>query len=108
MDGMETKAPEPVWVPAKRADKAARIATYLRNLHGNYDDAAHFTDADWRDAARDAGEKRRPSRRTQRLVTEMLAGSSNPLALCPFCGRGDPEGVPGPRKRFGHPPPCAR
>lgn len=107
MDGMETKAAEPWWVPEQRAHKAARLASALHAIGAKADDAAHFTDADWREAEALA-EVRRASVRTRRLATEMLAGSSNPQALCPFCGLGDPEGVPGPRKPFGHPPPCSR
>jgi hypothetical protein len=74
-----------------RVRKADRLATTLRTLGATADDVAHFTDDDRRMAEASAA-VRRGSDDTWRLVTEMLAGSAAPLALCPTCGLGDPEG----------------
>lgn len=98
---------EPWYVGHQRAAKASRIAESLRALRATADDVAHFTDEDRRMAEASVS-VRRGSQATWRLVTEMLAGSSNPDALCPTCGRGDPEGVVGPRQRFGHEGLCSR
>lgn len=100
-------ATEPWYVPEQRARKADRLAAVLRTNGATADQVARFTD-DQRRTAEAAAAVRRGSSATWRLVTEMLAGSTNPLALCPTCGLGDPEGEPGPRKTYGHTGRCAR
>jgi hypothetical protein len=90
-----------------RARKALAIVNtcLLRGLDA--DAAAHLTDAQRREVEQQAG-VRKGSEATWRQAIGMLAGSSQPEALCPFCGHGDPEGVPGPPKPFRHDGPCAQ
>lgn len=97
----------PFDVTPQRTAKANRLADVLRKIGATADDVAHFTEDDRRDAEA-AAAVRKGSNATWRLTTEMLAGSANPNALCPFCGHGDPEGVPGPRKPWGHEGTCSR
>jgi hypothetical protein len=91
-------------VVTARRNKA--FALYLR-LFGTGITAAHFTDEEWSGAAVAAG-TRLPSGLTRRIVVEMLAASERERSLCPFCGMGDPAGVPGPRQAVGHDGPCSR
>jgi hypothetical protein len=104
---MSTKQAEPSWVPEQRARKADKIASTLRAIGATADEVAHFTEQDRR-MAEAAATVRRGSATTWRIVTEMLAGSARPEALCPTCGMGDPEGEIGPRKAYRHPGACTR
>lgn len=98
----------PWYVARARVAKADRIVRALRGL-GITDAAtvATMTPTAQRDVEA-AAESRKASSRTWALVCDMLAGSSNPDALCLTCGIGDPHGVDGPRKQYDHPGPCAR
>lgn len=105
---MTTTATEPPWVAEARRRKAAQIAGVLVDMGATADDVAHFTDADKRMAEQAAHVRNRGSDATWRIVTEMIAESARGRALCPFCGHGDPEGVPGPPQPFGHAGPCSQ
>lgn len=98
---------EPWFVPEQRARKAAALATVLRSIGATAEQVIHFTEDDKRETETVAAVNK-GSDKTWRLVVEMLAGSSAPDALCPTCGIGDPDGVPGPRKPFMHEGRCAR
>lgn len=98
-----TSTVEPAWVAEKRVYKAAQFADLLRRLGVTADDIAHFTDADRKMAEKATGLGRRSSA-TWMLTVSMLAGSAQ--VDCPFCGHGDPQGVPGPPLPYGHDEPC--
>lgn len=104
---MTTTQVEPRFVVEARIRKADALAHLLRNYGETAADVATYTPEDRRMAEAEA-EVKASSDKTWRVVIEMLAGSSNPDALCPFCHRGDPEGDPGPRKAYGHDGPCAQ
>lgn len=93
----------PPWVAPKRALKAAEFAGQLRRLGVTADDVAHFTADDRKMAEKATGIGRR-SDETWLLTASMLAGSAQ--VDCPFCGHGDPQGVPGPPLPYGHDEPC--
>lgn len=90
-----------------RRNKAFALYLRLSGTGVTADAAAHFTDADWNGAAA-AANVRAPSLLTRRIVVEMLAASERERSRCPFCGLGDPDGVPGPRQAVGHDGPCSR
>lgn len=90
-----------------RANKADRIARQCISEGLTAGQAAHLPDAERRAVETRAG-TRAGSDQTWRSVVEMLAGSTMPGALCLTCGIGDPEGVPGPPKPFGHEGRCAQ
>lgn len=94
-------ADEPWFVDTQRQVKADRLASLLRASGRTLDDVAHLTESDRRQIEAEVG-IRRGSPATWRIATEKLAGSVRPAALCLTCGIGDPEGVPGPRKPYGH------
>jgi hypothetical protein len=91
-----------------RERKVSLLVSGLLQSGFTANEIAHFTDAQWHMAASGLGIKRDPSGLTRRLVVERLAQGAQQRALCPTCGEGDPEGVPGPRKPFGHSGNCAR
>lgn len=101
---MAVRTAEPVWVPEKRKAKAERILAVLRGF--TPDQIAHLDDEDRRAIEDEAGVKP-ASTQTWTLVVEMLAGSARPLAACPTCLLGDPEGVPVPPQPFNHDGPCS-
>lgn len=101
-------ATEPPFVHEARIRKAAQIAGVLIGWGATADIVARFTDGDRRATERVAGVRNRGSDDTWRIVVEMVAGSARERALCPFCGHGDPEGVPGPRQSLGHDGPCSQ
>lgn len=107
MSTQTSTAPEPYWVEGNRARKAAQIVGVLLDIGATPADVAAFTDDDKRMTEAAAGTKR-GSDKTWRVVIEMLAGSARQRSLCPFCGHGDPLGVPGPAKPVGHDGPCAQ
>lgn len=94
-----TSTAEPSWVAPKRVLKAAEFAAALRRLGVTADDAAHFTDQDRRAAEKGTGIGKR-SDATWLLTASMLAGSAQ--VDCPFCGHGNPLGIPGPPLPYGH------
>lgn len=99
---------ESSWVnPRRRALKAAQLAVSLRTRDIALVTVARFTPADRRAAEKFAG-VRKSSEATWRQAIDMLAGSAHTHARCPFCGHGDPEGIPGPPKPFGHAGPCSK
>jgi hypothetical protein len=101
----QTSTLEPAWVAQQRVYKAAQFAEALRRLGVTADDVAHFTDKDRRMAEKATRIGRR-SDETWLLTASMLAGSAR--VDCPFCNHGDPLGVPGPPKLYGHTDPCSR
>lgn len=103
---MAVQTDEPWYVEAQRARKADRLATLLRASGRTADDVAHLTETERRAIEAEVG-IRRGSAATWRIATEKLAGSVRPEALCLTCGIGDPDGVPGPRKPFGHDGRCS-
>jgi hypothetical protein len=104
---MTATKPEPAFVAPQRAAKAERIVRVLRDGLGmGADEAARLTPRQRHEVEHVAGVKP-GSQKTWTLVVEMLAGSHMPNALCPTCGHGDPAGVPGPPKPFGHDGPCS-
>jgi hypothetical protein len=102
-----TKTREPAWVPERRALKASQLATSLRDHGVTVDEAARFNSPQRR-AAEVTAQVRKASEETWRQALDMLAGSTQQHALCPYCGHGDPEGTEGPPKRFGHLDPCSK
>lgn len=94
-----TSTAEPAFVAPKRVLKAAGFAAALRQLGVTADDIAHFTEQDRKDAEKATGIGKR-SDETWRLTASMLAGSAQ--VDCPFCGHGNPNGVPGPPLPYGH------
>lgn len=90
-----------------RRMKAATLVGALRAGGFTAAEAVHF-DRQQRAMIAQVARTRVPSNDTWRLVVSMLAGSASREALCPFCGLGDPEGVPGPAGRAGHPGVCSR
>jgi hypothetical protein len=102
-----TATREPAWVPERRALKASQLAASLRDHGITAADAARY-DSPARRAAELVAKVRKASDDTWRIALDMLAGSTQQHALCPFCGHGDPEGTDGPRKPFGHESPCAK
>lgn len=103
-----TTTQTPWFVAEKRARKAGQIARALAARGVTADEAVRLTDDERREVEVAAGIKNRGSDRTWRSVVEMLAGSAMPGALCLTCGIGDPDGVEGPPKPWGHQGPCAR
>lgn len=87
-----------------RALKAERIAATLRRSGLTAVEAAHLTIAERRGYEVQA-DVRLGSALTWRLVVDMLAGSVR--VPCPTCGHGDPEGVFGPVREYGHEGPCS-
>ena len=98
----------PAFVADRRAQKADQIARRMIDRGITAAQAARLTEDERREIEVAAGVKRPGSDRTWRVVVEMLAGSHMPGALCMTCGIGDPDGVPGPPKPYGHEGPCAR
>lgn len=92
-------------IEGKRHVKAALLARHLGSR--TPDEIAAFTDEDRRAAENATGVGRR-SDTTWRVVTEMLAGSTQYRAHCPGCGIGAPDTVPGPVRPNRHEGPCAR
>jgi hypothetical protein len=90
-----------------RQRKAFALYVRLTGLGVTADAAAHYGDEEWRGAAQ-AAEVRVPSSITRRIIVEMLAASERERALCSWCGLGDPDGEPGPRKPMGHGGACAK
>lgn len=88
-----------------RTIKAERIAGSLREANLSAADAARLTAAARRGVEQAAG-VRIGSRHTWQIAVDMLAKSAR--VLCPYCGQGDPQGVPGPPKTYGHEGSCAR
>lgn len=99
----QTSTKEPTWVASQRVYKAAEFAQKLKALGVTADDAARFTPDDRKMAEKATGIGRR-SDATWLLTASMLAGSAQ--VDCPFCGHGDPQGVPGPPLPYGHEEPC--
>lgn len=104
---MTSPTREPPWVPERRALKASQLAASLRDHGVNVAAAARY-DSPQRRAAEVAAQVRKASEETWRQALDMLAGSTQQHALCPFCGLGDPLGVTGPRQRFNHGGPCSK
>jgi hypothetical protein len=102
-----TSTDEPWFVREQRARKAERLVTALRISGKTVNDVVHLSLDERRAVEADAA-IRKGSPKTWRLVADMMAGSTNPDALCPTCGIGDPEGVDGPPKPYGHRGACAR
>lgn len=94
---------EPTWVAQQRVYKAAQFAEQLRRLGITADDVARFTAADRKMAEKATGIGRR-SDATWLMTASMLAGSAQ--VECPFCGHGDPRGIPGPPLQYGHDGAC--
>lgn len=99
---------EPSFVAPQRVAKAEKIVRVLRDGLGmSADEAARLTPRQRHETEIVAG-VRKGSQKTWTLVVEMLAGSHMPNAVCPTCGHGDPDGVPGPPKPYGHEGRCAQ
>lgn len=103
-----TSTQVPAFVAEKRARKAALLAGHCVLMGIDADAAARLSDDERREVEVAGGVKHKGSDRTWRSVVEMLAGSTMPGALCLTCGLGDPEGVDGPPKPYGHQGPCAK
>lgn len=100
-----TSTIEPAWVDRQRFAKAEQFACALRKLGVTADDVAHFTEADRR-MAEEATSIGKRSDKTWALTLDILAGSAQ--VDCPYCGHGDPYGVPGPIKQYGHEGSCSQ
>jgi hypothetical protein len=94
-------------IAVSRGIKASKIVASLTEAGCDAQTAARLDEPGRRLAEQHAG-TRKASDDTWRIVVEMLAHSERERALCAFCGLGDPEGEPGPRKPTGHAGACSR
>lgn len=105
------------WQMQQRIDrarhlKATTLAYALRDGGFTAETAARL-DTDGRHKAEDIAGTRPKSGKyasdeTWRIVIETLARSERERALCAFCGIGNPDGEPGPRKAPGHEGECSK
>lgn len=97
----------PAWVETRRGFRADAIAAELRRAGYDVPRAARASVAE-RAAIFAAAGLTPGSGASYRMAVERLAGSVRARNLCTGCLAGDPAGVPGPPKPYGHAPPCTR
>ena len=92
-------------IAVSRRAKALAIADACRRHGYTVDQVVHF-DAAERMAMEAAAHVRPASDETWRRVGGLLAGASDDP--CPWCAQGDPEGIVGEPRNYGHSGPCVR